>query len=496
MPSREKEAFVKTTGKAISPAPIQAPRPTLAVSPSRRVALSGWVVLLLFALCGNARPQATQARDPGVRPGSAAGGPIDNLTPGELKLFNDGQVTFAKVDTIASDGLGPRMNFDSCSGCHAQPSSGGSGAKPNPQFQLIKRLGLHNALPFFITENGPTREARFQKTSAGAPDGGVHDLFTIVGAAGAGTCQLTQPDFEANRKNVIFRIPTPVFGAGLIEQIRDSDILANLSKEAPAKQRLQIKGRLNIVVSGNTRTQQSRVQGGVNNNGNDGTIARFGWKAQNKSLLIFAGEAYNVEMGISNELFQTEREEACPNTAVKMPNDGTNTNPAQIATPNPPFDVLSDIEHFAAFMRFLAPPKPSDTEPGGSASILKGKALFVQVGCHLCHTPALTTDPNSRVAALSGKTANLYSDLAIHKMGTNLQDGISQGEADGDEFRTAPLWGLGQRFFFLHDGRTSDLVVAIREHRGAKSEANAVVAQYNRLSQADQQDLLNFLRSL
>ena len=196
MPSREKEAFVKTTGKAISPAPIQAPRPTLAVSPSRRVALSGWVVLLLFALCGNARPQATQARDPGVRPGSAAGGPIDNLTPGELKLFNDGQVIFAKVDTIASDGLGPRMNFDSCSGCHAQPSSGGSGAKPNPQFQLIKRLGLHNALPFFITENGPTREARFQKTSAGAPDGGVHDLFTITGRSDASGCDIAQPDFR------------------------------------------------------------------------------------------------------------------------------------------------------------------------------------------------------------------------------------------------------------------------------------------------------------
>jgi CxxC motif-containing protein (DUF1111 family) len=452
--------------------------------------------LLLAALSGTAKPQTTKAHDPGPRAGGSAGGPIANLKPGELKLFNEGQATFAKTDTVTDDGLGPRMNFDSCSGCHAQPSVGGSGGKPNPQFQIIKRLGLHNTVPFFITENGPTREARFPKTSTGTPDGGVHDLFTITGAAGAGTCQLNQPAFEANRKNVIFRIPTPVFGAGLIEQIRDTDILANLGTEKPAKQRLQIRYKLNIVVSGNTHTEQVRVEGVPNDNGNDGTIARFGWKAQNKSLLLFAGEAYNVEMGISNELFQTEREELCPNTAVLMPNDGTNTNPDQIGTPDPPFDVLSDIEHFAAFMRFLAPPTPSDTEPGGSASILKGKALFTQVGCHLCHTPSLPTDPNSRVAALAKQTANLYSDLALHQMGKNLEDGISQGEALGNEFRTAPLWGLGQRYFFLHDGRTSDLLVAIQEHRGVGSEADGVIKQFDRLSETDKQDLLNFLRSL
>ena len=454
------------------------------------------IALLMIVRCASAQSQPTKAHDPGVRPGASAGAPLDNLTPGELKLFKDGQITFAKVDTVSNDGLGPRMNFDSCSGCHAQPAAGGSSPKPNPQFQIIKRLGLKNILPFFITEDGPTREARFQKTSQGTPDGGVHNIFTIEGAVGAGGCKLAQPNFDANKKNMIFRIPTPVFGAGLIEQIRDRDILANLAKEAPAKQRLQIRGKLNIVLSGNTHTQQSRVQGEVNNNGNDGTIARFGWKAQNKSLLIFAGEAYNVEMGISNELFQTEREEECPNAAVKMPNDGTNTNPGQIGTPNPPFDVLSDIEHFAAFMRFLAPPKPSDTEPGGTASILKGKALFLQIGCHFCHTPALTTDPNSRVAALAGKTANLYSDLALHEMGKNLEDGISQGEAVGNEFRTAPLWGLGQRFFFLHDGRTSDLLVAIQEHRGIKSEANGVMRQFDGLTEIDKQDLLNFLRSL
>ena len=130
---------------------------------------------------------------------------------------------------------------------------------------------------------------------------------------GAEGCVLLQPDFAAElaRKNVIFRIPTPVFGAGLIEQIPDNVIVDNLNNpvDQPEKRRMHVVGRVNVVISGNTRTEQVRTRGEPNRNGNDGTIARFGWKAQNKSLLLFSAEAYNVEMGISNELFQTEREE-------------------------------------------------------------------------------------------------------------------------------------------------------------------------------------------
>jgi CxxC motif-containing protein (DUF1111 family) len=106
------------------------------------------------------------------------------------------------------------------------------------------------------------------------------------------------------------------------------------------------------------------------------------------------------------------------------------------------------------------------------------------------------------VAALSNIQANLYSDVLLHHMGPNLADNVSQGGAAGDQFRTAPLWGLGQRIFFLHDGRTSDLVQAIQYHfsngnrQYPSSEANGVVNGYNRLSPSDQQDLLNFLRSL
>ncbi len=106
------------------------------------------------------------------------------------------------------------------------------------------------------------------------------------------------------------------------------------------------------------------------------------------------------------------------------------------------------------------------------------------------------------MAALSNIQANLYSDLLLHHMGPNLADNVGQGAADGDEFRTAPLWGLGQRIFFLHDGRTADLVQTIQAHGSngnrqyPSSEANGVVNNYNHLSTSQQQDLLNFLRSL
>jgi CxxC motif-containing protein (DUF1111 family) len=99
-------------------------------------------------------------------------------------------------------------------------------------------------------------------------------------------------------------------------------------------------------------------------------------------------------------------------------------------------------------------------------------------------------------AALSNQTANLYSDLIVHHMGNGLADGITQGGAGPDEFRTAPLWGIGQRVFFLHDGRTPNLVEAIRDHRSPGSEANKVIERFNKLSTQEQQEIIDFLRSL
>jgi CxxC motif-containing protein (DUF1111 family) len=429
------------------------------------------------------------AKDPGVRGGAAgAGGAIAGLTKNEIAFFDAGKDDFVEEETVP-EGLGPTMNLDSCGGCHLHPAVGGTSPPVNPQIAFANKDGATNAIPSFITRNGPVREARFVRNADGTPNGGVHDLFTIAGRSDAPGCGPRQPDFEGElaRRNVIFRIPTPVFGAGLIEQIPDRAILANQAAEMPMKKSMRIQGRPNITLAGRT------ISGQANVNGNDGTVARFGWKAQNKSLLVFAGEAYNVEMGITNELFQTERDETPTCQFAKLPNDVTNT------AAQTPLEAVSAVEKFAFFMRFLAPPAPSPDSPGGADSIKRGRELFSGVGCALCHTPTLRTG-DTTVAALRDQAVNLYSDLLVHDMGPGLADGVTQGQAGPREFRTAPLWGLGQRLFFLHDGRTSDLLEAIRAHQSGSffdaSEANAVIKNFKRLRENQKQDVLNFLRSL
>jgi CxxC motif-containing protein (DUF1111 family) len=234
------------------------------------------------------------------------------------------------------------------------------------------------------------------------------------------------------------------------------------------------------------------ITGTPNRNGNDGTIGRLGWKAQNKSLLIFSGEAYNVEMGITNLAFPTERDESVGCGALApQPNSEADLSAGSVA------DGLSSIEKFTVFMRFLAPAKPSLQVAGATAaSIEAGRRHFADTGCALCHTPTLNTHPNAVPAAMADKAVNLFSDLLLHDMGTGLADGIQQGQASGREWRTAPLWGLGQRLFFLHDGRATDLRDAIAAHASSGSEANAVVRRFFALPDAQQQEMLNFLRSL
>ncbi len=432
-----------------------------------------------------------RARDPGPRGGPAgAGGPLPGLNAAQLTFFEAGQEDFVEAEGVG-DGLGPRFNLDGCAGCHMQPTVGGTSPAVNPQVAVATAFGARNTVPFFLKPDGPVREARMKYKPDGKRDGGVHALFVISGrkdsTGDASGCRITQPDFAAAARanNLIFRIPTPVFGAGLIEQIPDFAIVANGAANGARKGALGIRGR----------PHRFPISGTTNVNGNDGTVARFGWKAQNQSLLLFSGEAYNVEMGISNELFQSERDETANCQYAQTPNDTT--------TPDAPTAVegVSAIERFAFFMRFLAPPTPSTSLPGGAPSITSGRGLFASVGCALCHTPSYTTG-NSAVAALRYKPVNLYSDLLLHRMGPGLADDIEQVQAGPDEFRTAPLWGLGKRLFFLHDGRTSDLLEAIQAHasggnsRFPASEANGVVGTFNRLSEREKQDLLNFLRSL
>jgi CxxC motif-containing protein (DUF1111 family) len=452
------------------------------------------------------------AQDPGVRAGSVgAGQPFASLdqTPGATEFFANGQGRFAEVEVVrggVNNGLGPRFNTNQCSSCHAQPAVGGSSPStsaypfigPNPETLVGNLDGATNSLPSFVTADGPVVEARFvhflnsNGTVSSTPDGGVHDLFTIQGRSDARGCRLAQPAFAQNIAlgNVIFRIPTPVFGAGLIENITDETILGNMHQNGSQKSALGISGH-------------------PNNSGNDGTISRFGWKAQNKSLEMFAGEAYNVEMGVTNELFPNERpspdEELLTGlpAACKFnptPEDVTNFLVSHNSDPGAQnAQVPSDVVLFAMFMRLLAPPLTSTTGiPGNPSrwSIANGNRDFNNVGCSLCHTPVMTTGTSSMVPALNRASANLFSDLLVHNMGSTLADGVSQGGAGPNEFRTAPLWGLGQRIFFLHDGRTSDLLEAIQQHASSGSEASEVIANFNQLTPSQQQDLLNFLRSL
>jgi len=174
----------------------------------------------------------------------------------------------------------------------------------------------------------------------------------------------------------------------------------------------------------------------------------------------FSGEAYNVEMGVTNEVFPNERHTACQ----------FNPTPED----HPDFEGgVSGMQHFTDFMRLLAPPQPA--EP--TASTVRGQQVFMNIGCSLCHTPTLKTR-GSDIEALSKQPVNLFSDLLLHDMGRGLADGVSQGLATGNEFRTAPLWGVGQRLFFLHDGRTSDLKTAILAHESTGSEANRSIGLF------------------
>ena len=422
------------------------------------------------------------------------GDPLPGLSRDELNYFNAGLGRFTEVDSVLGTepgapglGLGPRFNLNSCVGCHGFPAVGGSSSPRNPMIAVATEYGAKNTIPYFVRAEGPSIEARFKYFPDGTRDGGVHNNFVITGRKDASGCEIKQPDFikEASTGNISFRIVTPLFGDGLIDELQDSVILANRYANESEKRALGISGH-------------------ENRSANDGTISKFGWKAQNKSITIFGGEAYNVEQGVTNDLFPTERSEA-PGCALNpTPEDHVNLGAAL------PTDAMSDVQGFTQFIRYLAPPPVITPLP---ASAQRGAALFSRVGCVLCHTATLMTG-NTLSPALSRKPVNLYSDLLVHHMGAYLADDIIQGLAGPDEFRTAPLWGVGRRLFFLHDGRATDLITAIEDHArrpdegknatlrllsvdtGGESEADDVIRNFNRLSDAEQGELIEFLKAI
>jgi len=451
-------------------------------------------------------------RQPQDAAGNGAGRQLAVLTPGQTAFWFSSLLVFGQpvtvgggTDPVSNDpsipGLGPAFNGDSCFMCHSYPAIGGTSPPINPQAVAATARGAQNSVPSFVTRNGPVREAHFiESPGDGLPDGAVRELFSIQGRADAPPgCTLAQPNFsrELKRGNVALRIPTQTFGVGFIENTSDAALRASFQATAFQRSVLGIGGHFNT-------------------SGNDQTIARFGWKAQDKSLLEFAGEAANVELGITNELFPNERIPGRNCDVHALPEDVTNVVPvATLATLPNDGDAASlaasAITNFGVFMRLNAAPSQCAFDSGvdatgaalctplasskKAASIADGQAKFTAVGCALCHTESLQTGP-SPFGSLNNAVYHPFSDFALHKMGVNLADGVVQGAAAGDEFRSAPLWGIGQRLFFLHDGRTSDLLEAIDAHKSQGSEANTVIRNFDNLPDAQKQDVLNYLRSL
>ena len=485
----------------------------LAAALSAMTATQGWAV---------APPVGVS--DPGVRGGqSYAGGPLEGLSAADTALFFQGWERFKQTYSVSGTfetgaGLGPTFNAIGCSQCHAQPSAGGSSTspaspqvrrvvlhgdrlaldvQPNPQTALGSLHRLPNAeqpVPSFITRDGPIRVARFIRKPDGTPDGEVHALYTISGRTDAPGCDLAPPDFadEMAAQNVVFRVPSATFGAGLVEAVTDPALESNLRLTGPRRAALGISGHFNRA--------------------SDGKISRFGWKAQSESILTFSAEAHNVEIGATNEVYPHKRNSAVDcGGSMSDPAAGVQTDSAPTAAPKEGASESytqdsSEVTGFVNFLRLSAPPQATTHTDSERA----GQGFFGKVGCDLCHSATLQTG-QSDIEPLSGVTFHPYSDFALHRMGPALADHVSQGVATGDEFRTAPLWGVGQRIFFLHDGRTTDLLVAIQahasqtpnclEHQNPKkerceSEANAVIRNFDALSASQRQNILDFLRSL
>jgi CxxC motif-containing protein (DUF1111 family) len=370
--------------------------------------------------------------------GSPDGRPLSGLTTQQRAAFEAGLEGFEEVENF-EDGLGPVFNGRSCAECHAQPVVGGS----SPD--------LVNA----------------RETRIGTLRNGVFDPLVELGGTvlQRRSIQEVRPDLTMSGETVprqatlvSRRITTPLFGAGFIEAVQDGEILSHADPND--RDRDGISGRPNMVAN----PESGRTE-----------IGRFGWKADVSTLHLFSGIAYLNEMGITSPSFPTEnlpQGQAIPRGYDPVPgleDDG------------------ADVSGFADFMRLLAPlarRSPTTTRTG--------EGLFAQVGCVGCHTPVLATGA-SPIQALRFQRAELYSDLLLHDMGSGLADGMVQGTATGSEFRTAPLWGLSRRLFFLHDGRARTVQDAVLAHGG---EATGARTRYQALSTTQRDALVAFLKSL
>ena len=261
------------------------------------------------------------------------------------------------------------------------------------------------------------------------------------------------------------RLAIPVFGVGLVEAIPDESIIA--LEDPDDRDGDGISGRAARIVDVATGRER---------------IGRFGWKAQQATLLAFSADAYRNEMGITNDLFPDE---------IALGVDAET-----LAWCSPPRKGVEDvrdrrtglrgIDNFENFMRLLAPVERGRVDD----AVRMGEQLFHSFGCTACHTPVLATGGSSN-PVFDRKEVRVYSDLLLHDVGTG--DGIEQAAAKADEIRTPALWGLRLRRPFLHDGSAATLDAAIRRHGG---EAASVTGRYTGAGEAERSAVLAFLNSL
>jgi CxxC motif-containing protein (DUF1111 family) len=367
------------------------------------------------------------------------GGPLPGLTTEQQAAFADGLEEFEEVED-AQGGLGPVFNGKSCAECHIQPVVGGSSA----EIVVAREIRIGTILNGVFDPMEYLGGSVLQQRS-------IHEELPDSSVTGE------QVPPEATL--VSRRITTPLFGAGLIETIPVAQILQRA--DPSDRDRDGISGVPNQVFNPEAGEYQ---------------LGRFGWKAHVPTLHLFSGDAYLNEMGITNPSFPQEN----------LP-QGQPIPPDSDLVPELE-DNGEAVEGFTTFMAFLAPlaPRPSMNSAG------QGLRVFQGIGCAGCHTPSLGTG-DSPVSALRFKRADLFSDLLLHDMGPGLADGIQMGAAKGSEWRTAPLWGLSRRIFFLHDGRAQTIEAAVASHGG---EARRARDRFAVLARRDRDALLAFLNSL
>lgn len=364
------------------------------------------------------------------------GAPLAGISAAAFEEFRLGLEDFLEVEE-PEEGLGPAFNGTSCAVCHSAPAVGGGGTIAEV------RAG----------RRGP--DGRFQALDESGDT--VFHLFSVP----THRCQPLIPP-EANV--IGRRVAIPLFGAGLVEAI-DDETLVEL--EDPFD-------RDGDGVSGRAAWILDRATGRRR-------VGRFGWKAQQATLLVFGAEAYRTEMGITNQLFPLE---LAP---------GISPDRMRLCDPIPDPEDIPDprtgrrgIDNFESFMRLLAPVARGPID----GTVRTGDVVFTAIGCAGCHVPALPTGPSSD-PLFNRRMVPLYSDLLLHEVGTG--DGIPQAAAGSDEFRTPALWGLRFRRPLLHDGSAATIEEAILRHGG---EADLARRGFTAAHGGDRAALVAFLGSL